>query len=136
MAMRLADRSGAARLNVAGLVLTAIGILLERGAGSELYPTLAPPIVLLVGAAAVALRPGRLTAYLGLVIPLVLTAGLTISALLAPTFLEQILAPGNAAIVLGSVLHIAGLIAALAGGVRMVLGRGHPLGAGKTRRTT
>jgi hypothetical protein len=130
---RLASRSGAAKLNVAGLVLTAIGILLERVAGSELYPTLVPPIVLLVGAAAVALRPGRLTSYLGLVIPLVLAAGITISALLAPTFLEQIVAPDNAGIVLGSLLHIVGLVAALAGGVGMVLRRGDPAGAANAR---
>ena len=127
---RLASRSGAARLNVAGLVLTAIGILLERGAGSALYPTLAPPIVLLVGAAAVALRPGRLTSYLGLIIPLALTAGLTISAVLASTFLDQIVGAGNAGILLGSLLHIVGLVAALAGGVGMVLRRGDPAGAG------
>jgi hypothetical protein len=118
---RLASLSNAAKLNVTGLVLTAIGILLERGAGSELYPTLAPPIVLLVGAAVVAFRPGRLTSYLGLIIPLILAAGLAISVLLSRAFLEQLVNLGNAGIVLGSVLHVVGLIAAVAGGVGMVL---------------
>jgi hypothetical protein len=117
---RLASLSNAAKLNVAGLVVTAVGILLERGAGSGLYPTLAPPIVLLVGAAVVASRPGRLTSYLGLVIALILTAGLAISVVLSPIFLEQLADLGNPAIALGSVLHVVGLVAAVGGGVELV----------------
>jgi hypothetical protein len=127
---RVASHSNAARLNVVGLVLAAIGIVLERSSGSELYPTLALPIVLLVGAAVVAFRPGRFSAYLGLVIALILAAGLTISALLSSEFFGQLIDVGNAGIVLGSVLHLVGLGAALVGGFGMVrrLARG-PSGA-------
>jgi hypothetical protein len=118
---RIASLSLGAWLNVAGLVLAAVGMLLEMGAGSGLYPTLTGPIVLLIGAAVVALRPGRWTAYIGLVIPLALAVGLIVSAALSPVFLEQLTDTGNAGIVLGSLLHVVGLTAAVAGGFAMVL---------------
>ena len=51
--------SNAAKLNVAGLVLTAAGMLVQIAAGSELYPSLAGPIVLLVTAVFVAVWPRR-----------------------------------------------------------------------------
>jgi hypothetical protein len=69
----------------------------------------------------VALRPGRWTAYIGLVIPLALAVGLIVSAALSPVFLEQLTDTGNAGIVLGSLLHVVGLTAAVAGGFAMVL---------------
>lgn len=52
--------SNAAKLNVAALVLTAAGTLLQIAAGSDLYPTLAGPIVLLAAVAGgVGMPPGR-----------------------------------------------------------------------------
>jgi hypothetical protein len=110
-----------ARLNVAGLVMTAIGMLLEIAAGSGLYPTLTGPIVLLIGAALVAFRPSRWTAYAGLIIPLVLGIGLAVSAVISPAFLQQLTQLGNAGLVAGSLLHAVGLIAAITGGMGMVL---------------
>ena len=118
---RIATLSNEAKLNVIGVVLAAIGMLLEIGAGSELYPTLSGPIVLLVGAAIVAFGPGRWTAYVGLIVPLVLGVGLAVSAVMSPAFFEQVTDIGNAAIVLGSLLHVAGLIAAVVGGFGMLL---------------
>ncbi len=120
---RITSLSNEARLNVAGLVVAAIGILLEIGAGSGLYPTLTGPVVLLVGAALVVLRPSRLTAYVGLIIPTVLGIGLAVSAVLSPDFLEQVVQLSNPALVFGSLLHVAGLIAAIGGGIAMVLRR-------------
>jgi hypothetical protein len=118
---RTTSLSNGARLNVAGLVVTAIGMLLEIGAGSELYPTLTGPIVLLLGAALVVFRPGRWTSYAGLIIPLVLAIGLSVSAVLSPTFFNQMVDTGNVGIVLGSALHAVGLIAGVAGGAMMVM---------------
>ena len=115
------SRTSGARLNVAGLLVTAIGMIVEMGAGSELYPTLAGPIVLLVGAAMVAFRPGRWTGYVGLTIPLVLGVGLIVSAVMSPAFFDQLIDTGNAGIVLGSLLHVIGLSTAVAGGFGMVL---------------
>lgn len=118
---RITTLSNEAKLNVIGVVLAAIGMLFEIGAGSELYPTLSGPIVLLVGAAIVAFGPGRWTAYVGLIVPLVLGVGLAVSAVMSPAFFEQVMDFGNAAIVLGSLLHVAGLIAGVVGGFGMVL---------------
>ena len=118
---RITTLSNEAKLNVIGVVLAAIGMLFEIGAGSELYPTLSGPIVLLVGAAIVAFGPGRWTAYVGLIVPLVLGVGLAVSAVMSPAFFEQVMDFGNAAIVLGSLLHGAGLIAGVVGGFGMVL---------------
>jgi hypothetical protein len=118
---QLTSLSNAAKLNVAGLVLTATGMALERGAGSTLYPTLTGPIVLVLVAVFVALRPGRWTGYVGLIVPLVLAAGLIVSAALSPTFLDQLTRIGNAGVFVGSVLHVVGLMAAVAGGIGIVV---------------
>jgi hypothetical protein len=95
-------------------------MVLEMASGSALYPTLTGPIVLVVGAGLVALRPGRWTSYLGLVVPLVLGVGLAVSAVLSPVFAAQLVGVGNIGIAVGSALHVAGLIAAVVGGVMMV----------------
>ena len=118
---QLTSLSTPAKLNVGGLVLTAIGMALERGAGSTLYPTLTGPIVLVVVAVLVAVRPARWTAYVGLIVPLVLAAGLIVSAALSRTFLDQLTGTGNAGTLVGSILHVVGLVAAVAGGLGMVL---------------
>jgi len=120
---RVTAVSTGARVNVAGLVLAALGITLERGAGSPLYPTLLLPIVLVLGAAIVASGRGRWTGYVGLIIALVLAAGLIVSAVLSRTFLDQLTEIGNVGIFLGSLLHVVGLIAAIAGGIATVFRR-------------
>src|SRR5687768_703793 len=109
------------KLALAGLVITAIGMLLEIGSGSELYPTLTGPIVLLVTAAVVVLRQARWTGYVGLIVPLVLAIGLVVSMVMSPTFLEQLTDLGNAGIIAGSIAHVVGLVAAVAGGFGMIL---------------
>lgn len=121
---RLSELSTAARMNVVGLVLTAAGMVLQIAAGSNLYPSFAGPIVLLATAMVVAFGPGRWTSYLGLVVPLVLGLGAIIAAVMNGAFLEQLTDIGNAGILLGSLLHVVGLIAAIAGGIGMVQRRG------------
>jgi len=108
-------------LAVVGLVLTAIGMLLEIGSGSQLYPTLTGPIVLLATAAIVALRHARWTGYVGLLVPLVLGIGLVVSTVMSPSFLEQLADLGNVGILAGSIAHVIGLAGAVAGGFGMIL---------------
>jgi hypothetical protein len=115
--------STATKLNAVGLVLTAAGMLLQIAAGSTLYPSLAGPIVLLAAAAIVVLRPGRWSPYVGLVVPLVLGIGALVAALISGTFVDQLTDLGRMGLVVGSLMHVVGLIAAVAGGVGMVLGR-------------
>jgi hypothetical protein len=121
---RITSIPGGAKLNVGGLLLAAIGMFVEIGAGSILYPTLTGPIVLTVGATLVALQLGRWTAYVGLLIPLVLAVGLVISAAMSPAFADQLTGFDDAAMVLGSLSHVIGLAAAVTGGVWRVLRRG------------
>ena len=113
--------SDAAKLNASGLVLAAAGMLLQIAAGSVLYPSLAGPIVLIALAVTVALVPGRWTAWAGLVVPLVLGLGAVIAALMTGAFVAQLTDFGHAGILIGSLMHVAGLLAAVAGGAGMVL---------------
>jgi hypothetical protein len=112
--------SRAAQLTVAGLVLTAAGMLLQIVTGSVLYPSLAGPIVLLVSAVVVALVPGRWTAWVGLVVPLVLGLGAIIAALMTGAFIAQLTNLGEPGILIGSLLHVVGLVGAVVGGLGML----------------
>jgi hypothetical protein len=113
--------SNSAKLNVTGLVLTAAGMLLQIAAGSMLYPSFAGPIVLLAAAVIVAFGPARWTPYVALLIPTVLGVGAIIAAVMTGDFIDQLTDIGKAGIFFGSVMHVIGLIAAVAGGVGMVL---------------
>ncbi len=115
--------STAAKLNATGLVLTSTGMLLQIAAGSTLYPSIAGPVVLLGTAVIVLFGPVRWTPYIGLLVPLVLGVGAMIAVLMTGAFLDQLTDPGRTGIFVGSLLHVIGLVAAVAGGVGMVLGR-------------
>lgn len=112
-----------AMLSVIGLVLTAVGMLLQIAAGSELYPSVTGPIVLLAAAVFVALGPGRWTPYVGIVVPLVLGLGAIVAAVMTGEFIDQLTNLGAAGILLGSLMHVVGLTAAVTGGVGMLLDR-------------
>jgi hypothetical protein len=116
--------SRAAASNVAGLVLTSGGMLLQIAAGSTLYPSLTGPIVLALTALAVAFVRGRWVAYLGLAVPLVLGVGAIAAAAMTDGFIDQLTDPSEIGVFLGSILHVLGLTLAVVGGLGMVLGRG------------
>jgi hypothetical protein len=113
--------STAAKVNVAGLVLTSGGMLVQIAGGSTLYPSVTGPVVLLLTAAIVALAPGRWPPYVGLVVPAVLGIGAIAAAAMTGVFVDQLTNVGESAIFLGSVMHVVGLIAAVAGGVGMLV---------------
>jgi hypothetical protein len=116
-----------ALLSVIGLVVAATGMLVQVAAGSELYPSLTGPIVLVLAAVFVVFGPGRWAAWVGLVIPLVLGLGAIVAAVMTGEFTDQLTGIGNAAILLGSWLHVIGLAAAITGGVGMLLDRRDPV---------
>ena len=120
---RLRRLPEAARLNVAGLVLTAAGMLLQIAAGSELYPTFTGPIVLVTAAVVVAFGPGRWTPYVGLLVPLMLGLGALVAAIMTGEFVGQLTEIGKPGVFVGSLMHVVGLVAAVAGGVGMLPGR-------------
>ena len=111
--------SGATRLNVAGLVLTATAMLLQIAAGSTLYPSVTGPVVLLGTALAVSFVRSRWTRYAGLVVPLVLGIGAIVAAVMTGDFIDQLTGPTNPGLFVGSAMHVIGLIAAIMGGMRM-----------------
>ena len=113
--------SNSAKASAVGLVLTAAGMVLQIAGGSSLYPSFAGPIVLLVAALIVVLRPGRWTAYLALAVPLVLGVGAIIAAAMSGTFIEQLTDTAKIGVLVGSLLHVAGLLIAIAAAIRMVL---------------
>jgi hypothetical protein len=117
---RITRLSNAAKLSVIGLVVTAAGMLLQIAAGSKLYPSFAGPIVLLAAAVIVAFVPSRWTPYVALLVPLVLGLGAIIAAVISGELIKQLTDIGNVGILLGSLMHMIGLIAAIAGGVGMV----------------
>jgi len=107
-------------LNVVGLVLTAAGMLVQIAAGSDLYPSLSGPIVLLATALLVAFGPSRWTRWFGLGVPLVLGIGAAVAATMTGTFVEQ-LTGGGIPLVLGSWMHVIGLVTAVIGGAGVML---------------
>jgi hypothetical protein len=112
------------KLSVIGLVATAAGMLLQIAAGSKLYPSFAGPIVLLAAAVIVAFGPGRWTPYVALLVPLVFGLGAIIAAVMSGEFIVQLTDISKVGVLLGSLMHVIGLIAAVAGGVGMVRRRG------------
>jgi hypothetical protein len=98
-------------------------MVLQIAAGSTLYPSLAGPTVLLGSAVIVLFGPGRWTPYIGLLAPLVLGVGAAIAALMTGDFVDQLTNVSLAGVFIGSLLHVIGLVAAIAGGVAVVLGR-------------
>ena len=130
MLSRTSRLSDAAKLSVAGLLVTAAGMLLQMSAGSTLYPSLAGPIVLLLAAVVVVFGPARWTPYVALLIPLVLGLGALVAAAMTGDFIGQLTNFGNPGLVLGSWMHVVGLIAAVAGGVGMLAGARMPVRRG------
>jgi hypothetical protein len=115
-----ATLSAAGKLNVTGMVAAAAGIIIQITSGSELYPTIPPgPIILLAGAALVALGPWRWTAVVGVVVPLFLLVGAVMAAVNSGEFVDQLTDPGQVGIGIfaGDVLQMLGVITALVAGI-------------------
>jgi hypothetical protein len=111
----------ATKLNAAGLVLAAAGMLVQIAAGSTLYPSIAGPIVLIVAAIIVAFGPARTAPWIGLVVPLVLGIGaIGAATVTGNNLVSQLTDIGKPGILVGSVMHVVGLVGAMAGGLMMV----------------
>ena len=122
--------STATKVNAAGLVLTSAGMLLQIAAESTLYPSITGPIVLIVAAIFVAFGPARWTPWVGLVVPLVLGLGAIVAAVMTGGFVDQLTAFGRPGLLVGSLMHVIGLVAAVGGGAVMVMDRRALAGAG------
>jgi hypothetical protein len=112
--------SAAGKLNVAGMVTAAAGIIIQIASGSDLYPTIPPgPIILIAGAALVALGPWRWTPIVGVVVPLFLFVGAVAAAVNSGEWVDQLTSPGQVAIGIfaGDVIQLLGVITALVAGI-------------------
>ena len=118
---RLTRLSHRTKLNVLGLVLTASGMLVQIAAGSDLYPSLTGPIVLLATAVLVVFGPSRWTRWIGLGVPLALGIGAAVAATMTGTFVDQLTSAGDIPLVLGSWMHVIGLVTAVSGAVGVML---------------
>lgn len=108
-------------LNVLGLVVAAAGMLVQISAGSNLYPSLTGPIVLVATAVLVVFGPSRWTRWVGLGVPLLLGIGAAVAAAMTGEFIDQLIGAGNVALLLGSWMHVVGLITAVTGAVGAIL---------------
>ena len=116
------NMSNAAKVNVAGLVLAAAGMVLQIVAGSDLYPSIPPgPIILIAAAGAVAYGPSRWAPYVAVFVPAFLLMGAVLSALVASeSFVDQLTDVGQAGIFTGTLVQMIGLVVAVAAGIAML----------------
>ena len=111
-------RDNGRRLAGAGLILAAIGIVLQIAGGAD-YPVVPPGLIILVVAALLALfAPWGWAVLLAAVATLFLSVG----GVIAPNLREQISDPGAFLTFLGSLVQAAGLVVALAG-FAVIVGR-------------
>ena len=111
------ERSPAAKLNIAGLVVAAAGIMIQYVSGVD-YPTIPPgPIILLVAAAVVAFGPWRWSPVVGLVTAVFVSIGGVIATIVGNGFTPQLSDPSAVGGFAGTLVQIAGLVIALAAGI-------------------
>jgi hypothetical protein len=124
----------AAKLNVAGLVVAAAGIMIQYVSGVD-FPTIPPgPIILLAAAAVVAFGPWRWSPVVGLVAALFLLIGGAIATIVGNGFNETLGDPGEIGGFAGAVVQIMGLVTALAAGI--VAARRSTRGPGVARQAS
>jgi hypothetical protein len=112
-----AQLSPAARLNAAGLVVAAAGIMIQYVSGVD-FPTIPPgSIILLVAAAVVVFGPWRRAPAVGLVAAAFVSIGGVIATIAGDGFGSTLGDPSEVGGFLGAVVQIAGLMIALPAGV-------------------
>jgi hypothetical protein len=100
------------------MVAAAAGIIMQIASGSDLYPTIPPgAIILLAGAALVALGPWRWTPVVGVVVRLFLLVGAVLAAVVSGELVDQLTDPGEVGIFAGDILQLLGVITALVAGI-------------------
>jgi hypothetical protein len=106
--------SAAASLTVAGLVVAAVGIVIQIASGAN-YPTIPPGLlVLLVAAGLVGLATRwRWTMIVGVIVSLFLLVG----GALAPQARQQLGDPGQVGVFIGTVIQLLALVVALVASV-------------------
>ena len=115
--------SPALQVTVAGLATAGLGILVQVASGSTLYPSVVAPVALLGSAALVALGPRRWAPFVGFGVAILLGLGAIVGVAINGGVLGQITKAEHIGLVVGSLLHAVGLIAAGFGAVAMLRSR-------------
>jgi hypothetical protein len=114
--MALPSLSTAAKINIAGLLAAAVGIVIQIASGVD-YPTVPPGlIILLVAAVLVAFARWAWVAIVGVIVPLFLLVGGTISS----TGRENLADPGDFGQFAGTLIQLVGVVVALVAGLLVV----------------
>jgi hypothetical protein len=110
-------QSAPGKLNVAGQVLAAGGILMQYFSEVEGFPTIPPgPFILLAAAALVALGPWRWTPLVGVIAPLFVLVGGAIATIVNWGAGAPLSDPAEVGGFAGAVIQLLGLVAAIAAG--------------------
>lgn len=106
--------SAAGKLNVAGLVAAAAGIVIQIASGAD-YPTIPPGLIILLAAAGLVALGARWrwTTIVGVAVPTLLLVG----AALAPQAREQLGDPGQVGVFVGTVVQVLAMAVALVAGL-------------------
>jgi hypothetical protein len=106
--------SAAGKLNVAGLVAAAAGIVIQIASGAD-YPTVPPGLIILLAAAGLVALGARWrwTTIVGVVVP----AFLLVGAVVASQARDQLGDPGQVGVFVGTVVQLLATAVALVAGV-------------------
>jgi hypothetical protein len=106
--------SAAGKLNVAGLVTAAAGIVIQIASGAD-YPTIPPGLIILLAAAGLVALGARWrwTTVVGVAVPIFLLIG----GAIAPQARDQLGDPGQVGVFIGTAVQLLALAVALVAGV-------------------
>jgi hypothetical protein len=106
--------SAAGKLNVAGLVAAAAGIVIQIASGAD-YPTVPPGLIILLAAAGLVALGARWrwTTIVGVVVPTFLLIG----AVVASQARDQLGDPGQVGVFVGTAVQLLAMAVALVAGV-------------------
>jgi hypothetical protein len=106
--------SAAGKLNVAGLVAAAAGIVIQIASGAD-YPTVPPGLIILLAAAGLVALGARWrwTTIVGVVVPTFLLAG----GAIAQQARDQLGDPGRVGVFVGTVVQLLAMAVALVAGL-------------------
>jgi hypothetical protein len=113
--------SAPVKVNIAGLVVAAAGILIQYFSGVEGFPTIPPGPFILLAAALIAWGPWRWTAAVGVLVPLLSLVLGTMSTILNWETTAPLSDPSETVGFVGAVIQFLGLITALGAGIVAVM---------------
>jgi uncharacterized membrane protein len=114
--MALSTLSTVAKINIAGLLAAAVGIVIQIASGVD-YPTVPPGlIILLVTAGLVAFARWAWVAIVGVIVPLFLLVGGTISS----TGRDNLADPGDFGQFAGTLIQLVAVVVALVAALLVV----------------